>query len=101
MYCTGDFIDDYAVDEIQRNDLSFIFLLETDLHTIFRLLLYPTVISHFQARRARNNDNREIVARMQKLCTQLKTSTTWDEQEERLEIPMNRGVVPTTWNTRS
>src|SRR5437588_80171 len=57
--------------------------------------------THFQARRARNNDNREIVARMQKLCTQLKTSTTWDEQEERLEIPMNRGVVPTTWNTRS
>jgi poly-gamma-glutamate synthesis protein (capsule biosynthesis protein) len=94
MYCTGDFIDDYAVDEIQRNDLSFIFLLETDLHTIFRLLLYPTIITHFQARRARNNDNREIVARMQKLCTQLKTSTTWDEQEERLEIPINRGVVP-------
>ena len=96
MYCTGDFIDDYAVDESERNDRSFIFILETDLHTIFRLLLYPTIITNFQAGRAKNNDKREIVARMQELCTQLKTSTTWDEKEERLELPMNRGVVPAT-----
>ena len=96
MYCTGDFIDDYAVDESERNDRSFIFILETDLHTIFRLLLYPTIITNFQARRAMNNDKREIVARMQELCTKLKTSTTWDEKEERLELPMNRGVVPAT-----
>src|SRR5205807_8814217 len=27
MYCTGDFIDDYAVDESERNDRSFIFIL--------------------------------------------------------------------------
>ena len=101
MYCTGDFIDDYAVDESERNDRSFIFILETDLHTIFRLLLYPTIITNFQARRAKNNDKREIVARMQELCTNLKTSTTWDEKEERLELPMNRGVVPATWNIRS
>jgi len=38
---------------------------------------------------------------MQELCTKLKTSTTWDEKEERLELPMNRGVVPDTWNIRS
>ena len=101
MYCTGDFIDDYAVDESERNDRSFIFILETDLHTIFRLLLYPTIITNFQAGRAKNNDKREIVARMQELCTQLKTSTTWDEKEERLELPMNRGVVPGTWSIRS
>ncbi len=77
MYCTGDFIDDYAVDESERNDRSFIFILETDLHTKFRLLLYPTIITNFQARHAKNNDKREIVARMQELCTKLKTSTTW------------------------
>jgi len=28
LYSTGDFIEDYAVDEIERNDQSFIFLLE-------------------------------------------------------------------------
>ena len=28
IYCAGNFIDDYAVDEIERNDQSFIFVLE-------------------------------------------------------------------------
>ncbi len=30
LYSTGDFVDDYAVDEIERNDESFIFVVETD-----------------------------------------------------------------------
>src|SRR5256884_6992083 len=51
MYCTGNFIDDYAVDEIERNDRSCIFIVETDGYAISRLLLYPTVIQDFQARR--------------------------------------------------
>ena len=28
LYCTGDFVDDYAVDELERNDQSFIFVVE-------------------------------------------------------------------------
>jgi poly-gamma-glutamate capsule biosynthesis protein CapA/YwtB (metallophosphatase superfamily) len=86
MYCTGDFIDDYAVDEIERNDRSFIFVVETDDHGIFRLLLYPTIIKNFQALRANDAEKRAIVAKMQRLCTDLHTATTWDEHEERLEI---------------
>jgi len=30
LYCTGNFVDDYAVDEIERNDQSFVFCLETE-----------------------------------------------------------------------
>jgi poly-gamma-glutamate capsule biosynthesis protein CapA/YwtB (metallophosphatase superfamily) len=30
MYDCGDFIDDYAIDPVYRNDLSFIFLLNID-----------------------------------------------------------------------
>lgn len=86
IYCTGDFIDDYAVDEIERNDRSFVFMVETDGHTLARLLLYPTVIRNFQARRARNGEKEAIVANMQRLCTKLKTATTWNEKKECLEI---------------
>jgi poly-gamma-glutamate capsule biosynthesis protein CapA/YwtB (metallophosphatase superfamily) len=86
MYCTGDFIDDYAIDEIERNDRSFIFVVETDGHRIFRLFLYPTVIHHFQAMRAKGGEKKAIVAKMQSLCTALHTVTTWNEDEERLEI---------------
>lgn len=86
LYCAGDFIDDYAIDEIERNDQGFIFVVETDGQTLSRLLLYPTVIEACQARRAKHNERGVIVARMQRLCMKLNTPTTWDEQEERLEI---------------
>jgi poly-gamma-glutamate capsule biosynthesis protein CapA/YwtB (metallophosphatase superfamily) len=86
MYCAGNFIDDYAVDEIERNDQSCVFVVETDGTAISRLLLYPTVIQHFQARRAKNNECRAIGTSMQELCAKLHTATTWDEQEDRLEI---------------
>jgi poly-gamma-glutamate synthesis protein (capsule biosynthesis protein) len=88
MYCTGDFIDDYAIDEIERNDRSFIFVVEIDEQVPVRLLLYPTVIEAFHARRARPHERTAIVPPMQKLCMQLNTATTWNEQEECLEIRM-------------
>src|SRR5258707_4830453 len=90
MYCTGDFIDDYAVDEIERNDRSCLFIVETDGYAISRLLLYPTVIQDFQARRAPPADRSAIIAVMRKLCAKLQTATTWNEKEERLEIQVNR-----------
>ena len=86
MYCTGNFIDDYAVDEIERNDQSFIFVVETDGQVPDRLLLYPTVIEAFQARRARPHERKAIMTLMQRLPMKLNTATTWNEQEERLEI---------------
>lgn len=86
MYCTGDFIDDYAVDEIERNDRSSMFVLETDGSTLSRLLLYPTVIQQFQARRAQNGERRAIVASIQKLSEDLHTAATWNEQQGCLEI---------------
>jgi poly-gamma-glutamate capsule biosynthesis protein CapA/YwtB (metallophosphatase superfamily) len=90
LYCTGDFIDDYAVDQVERNDQSFIFVVEMDGHMLSRLLLYPTVIEAFQARRAKDNERKAIVARMQRLCRKLNTATTWDEQAERLEVRVNQ-----------
>ena len=99
MYCTGDFIDDYAVDEIERNDRSFVFVAETEGHSIYRLLLYPTVIRDFQASRAGDGEREAIVAKMQGLCTQLRTATTWNEKEAYLEIRLSQHTSPQVGQT--
>ena len=86
LYSTGDFVDDYAVDEVERNDESFIFLIEISDDKTFRLRLYPTVISDFQARLAEKNEARKIAAKMEKLCHEFNTSALWNEKEGYLEI---------------
>ena len=88
MYCTGNFIDDYAVDEIERNDQSFIFVVETGAEKITRVLLYPTVIRDFQARLAMGDEADEIVSKMRQLCLELGTGAHWLPKERRLEIPV-------------
>jgi len=86
MYCAGNFIDDYAVDEDERNDESFIFLVELDGEGIRRLRLYPTVIADCQARMAEQRDAERIALKMARLCSKLGTSAHWDKREGRLEI---------------
>lgn len=94
IYSAGDFIDDYAVDEIERNDESFIFLLEFQnqptgqtrrFGVTKRLRLYPTMIDNFQARLA-GERSRTIASKMQKLCADLGTKATWNKPENYLEI---------------
>lgn len=86
LYCTGDLIDDYAVDKIERNDQSFIFIVERDKKRVSRVLLYPVVIKDFQARRAISREEKEVVGKIQKLCSKFYTNTWWNEDEARLEI---------------
>jgi poly-gamma-glutamate capsule biosynthesis protein CapA/YwtB (metallophosphatase superfamily) len=87
LYSTGDFVDDYAIDEIERNDEAFIFVIETEEKRISGLTLYPTVISHMQARLALPRDAAAIAARMQRLCEQLGTPSHWDGEKLCLVIP--------------
>lgn len=94
IYCAGNFVDDYAIDDVERNDQSFLFLIEFIGTTPSRLLLYPTLIDHFHARRASNDERQAIVVGMQRLCAQLNTPTKWNEQEERLEVDF--GEIPGT-----
>src|SRR5260370_3897354 len=94
MYCTGDFMDDYAVDEIEQNDRSFVFVAETEGHSIYRLLLYPTVIRDFQASRAGDGEREAIVAKMQGLCTQLRTATTCIEKAAYLAVMLSQRTNP-------
>lgn len=86
IYCAGDFIDDYAVDEVERNDRSMIFILEYDHGSLRKIRLYPTVIRDFQARLAQGSEAEWIGRKMQQLCADLATSSLWLRDEQCLEI---------------
>lgn len=89
LYSTGDFIDDYAVDEIERNDQSFIFEIDTDKNNkLTRMRLYPTVIRNMQARKAQDLELKDIVFKMIELCDEFNTKSTWSESEHCLEIQL-------------
>lgn len=89
LYCTGDFVDDYAVDDTERNDYSFVFVLEARAGKIGRIRLYPTIISGFQACHAPHRDAIRIVAKMEELCGAMGTRTVWREEAQTLEIPVS------------
>jgi poly-gamma-glutamate synthesis protein (capsule biosynthesis protein) len=71
LYSCGDFVDDYAVDEVERNDHSFVFNLEFTRTALQRIVLVPTVIHHFQARLAQEPARTAILDRMQELSARL------------------------------
>ncbi|MCU1539535.1 MAG: capsular biosynthesis protein [Arthrobacter sp.] len=87
LYSAGDFVDDYAVDPVERNDQSFIFQLDTEGTTPRALRLHPTLIRDFQARLA-GAASADIADRMQGLSAHLGTRSSWREDEGCLEIPV-------------
>lgn len=92
LYSTGDFIDDYAVDEIERNDESFVFVLQFEKETgaLREISLYPTLIRDFQARLPAAEHARRIAGKMQSLCTELGTSSAWSDAENCLKIQVTK-----------
>ncbi|MBB6402747.1 CapA family protein [Arthrobacter sp. AZCC_0090] len=88
VYSAGDFVDDYAVDPDERNDQSFVFLLETEGNAPRMLCLHPTNIARLQTRLASRNAGR-IAERMQRLSRQFGTRSTWIEGDKVLEIPID------------
>jgi poly-gamma-glutamate synthesis protein (capsule biosynthesis protein) len=73
LYDTGDFIDDYAVDDRLRNDRSFVFLVSVEGGEFRRLELFPVVLSFAQTRLATGGERREILRRMERLSAELGT----------------------------
>lgn len=90
IYCAGNFVDDYAVDEVERNDESFIFSVEERRGRIERLRLYPTVIGYFQANLAAGARQKRIAEKMRRLCDELGSQASWLPAEEALEIVPGR-----------
>lgn len=91
IYSAGNFIDDYAVDEAERNDQSFIFIVEVGPPKISKLTLYPSVIENFQARLADDGEfEAEVIAnKMMGLCDSMHTPTVWNSEDKYLEVQIN------------
>ncbi len=86
LYSCGDFVDDYRVHEVERNDRCFIFIVEIESGQIVRLKLYPTVISRFQAKLASEAGAEETARKMQMLCDEFETASVWREDQRYLEV---------------
>ncbi len=83
LYSCGDFVDDYAVDEVERNDWSFVFLLEWREQGV-EVELVPTVIRQFRANLARGEERDALCRRMRELCEELGTRVEHTPQGLRL-----------------
>ena len=64
LHDTGDFLDDYAVDGICRNDCSFLFLLEIDAGGVRRAVLRPVELGFAEVNLARGKAFDAICDRM-------------------------------------
>jgi poly-gamma-glutamate synthesis protein (capsule biosynthesis protein) len=73
LYDTGDFIDDYAVDERLRNDRSFVFLVSVEGGEFRRLELFPVVLSYARTGLAAGGESEEILRRMERLSAEMGT----------------------------
>lgn len=73
LYDCGDFIDDYAIDQYYRNDLSFLYLLDIEETTPKSIELVPVRIHDFQASVASLSDAELGIKRMIERCNKLGT----------------------------
>lgn len=86
LYSTGDFVDDYAVDEVERNDESFIFLCEAEKNKIVGLRLFPTIIRHFHAELVKESMAESVAVKMRLLCREFGTEALWRKKKNYIEI---------------
>ena len=82
LYDTGDFIDDYAVDPVLRNDRSCLFRMLFDQGQLQRIELIPVRLTVAQVALARGEDFAAIATRMENLCAEL--GTPLERQDDRL-----------------
>jgi poly-gamma-glutamate capsule biosynthesis protein CapA/YwtB (metallophosphatase superfamily) len=86
LHGTGDFVDDYAIDEIERNDESFVFILDFQDGALRNIFLHPSMIADLRARRADPEEAQRIAMKMRWLCDRLGTPCEWDPAQSRLVV---------------
>lgn len=89
LFDTGDFLDDYAVDPILRNDRSFIFLVDVEGGRLARLRLHPVTLSFARTDLATGAAIEEVCGRMQGLSAVL--GTRLERCGDRLELVLDGG----------
>ncbi|MBM7504874.1 CapA family protein [Agromyces aurantiacus] len=91
LYSAGDFVDDYAVDPVERNDRSFVFVLRADGGVPVELRLHPTEIGDCRVRLAGASAER-IASEMSRRCAVLGTRATWDGARRCLVVGLEPGT---------
>lgn len=67
LYNTGDFLDDYAIDQELRNDWSLIFMVEVERKKITKVKTIPVHLSYGQTNIAHEEEAKAIISRMESL----------------------------------
>lgn len=80
FYDTGDFIDDYAIDEVLRNDLSALFYVEMTDSGVGPVRLLPVRIQDMQVNVADAASRAYFVGRLRALCAEMGTAIVEDEE---------------------
>lgn len=86
LYSTGDFLDDYAVDSAERNDLSFLFIVELERGRIERIVLHPVRIEDFYVRMAKDQEITFLQKTMQVKCAFFGSRTLFQNGVGTVEI---------------
>jgi poly-gamma-glutamate capsule biosynthesis protein CapA/YwtB (metallophosphatase superfamily) len=73
LYDAGDLIDDYAVDEHERNDLSALFLLHVVPPSVEQIEVLPVRINAMQVNHAQGKERDWFIERFTALCRELGT----------------------------
>ena len=89
LYDTGDFIDDYVVDPVLKNNHSFLFLMEVSRKGIERIRLIPVLISNYQVNLAKEKSYEWSIKRMQRLSDRFGTiiSDTGEVEIIKMDVP--------------
>ena len=83
LYDLGDFLDDYAVDPVLRNDLGLLFLVTLDRQGPLRLEAVPLKLEFCHTRLADADEAAWIRGRFRAACAALGTEVE-EEEEGRL-----------------
>jgi len=73
FYDAGDFVDDYAVDPLLRNDQSALIRCTVEPSGVPRIELIPILIRNFQATLAKGEDFEATAAKLQQLSAEFGT----------------------------
>ena len=85
LYDTGDFVDDYMVGPVIRNDWSFLFQVTVSKTGIKKLKLVPLLINNIQVNIATGKERDKIVKHIKKLSRELGTKIS-----DNLEIKISK-----------
>jgi poly-gamma-glutamate capsule biosynthesis protein CapA/YwtB (metallophosphatase superfamily) len=74
LYDLGDFVDDYAIDPVLRNDLGLLFLVTLEAGRSVRLEAVPLKLEYCHTRLADGEDARWVRRRFQAACERMGTT---------------------------